>query len=298
MVGEHERGERAEPLPALHLVVYVVLHRRAAGVAEDGPVAERPRPGLAATLVHRHDAAALEQVDHRPRQVVGLVGDQTVGQVPHRLLDLLRSQIRPEVVVDPPEIAGQPEALHQPVERAPDGGAAVMGARWDEHVTERRLAQQPPVRGAVEATAAGEHEVVETGLLIQPCHELHERVLPDLLPGGGEVGAGLEGDRVAGPSVGVAVGEQLHPLVGDEDLVAAHLDRRQPEGVGVAEGREAHDLALVALTLGPQHLRQQRVEAAQPDRALPVAVPQLLGEALDPAAPLAPVEGADLEQVG
>ena len=173
-----------------------------------------------------------------------------------------------------------------------------MRARRDEDPAERRLAQDRAVRRAVEAAAAGEDEVVEAGLLVQPADELHQRVLPDLLPGGGQVGARLEARGVTGPPEGLAVGEDLEPLLGDEDLVTADVERREPHRRRVAERCEAHDLALVALALRPEHLRQQRVEAAEAGGAVPVAVPELLGEALDPAAAFTAVERADLEEVG
>ncbi len=172
-----------------------------------------------------------------------------------------------------------------------------MRARRDEDPAEVRRPDDLPVRGAVEPAPAGEDQVLQAGPLVQPGDELQQRVLPHLLPRSGEVRARLEARRVAGPAVGLAVGEDLDPLLGDEDLVPADLQCRQPHRRRVAERRQAHDLALVALPLGPQHLRQQGVEAAEADRALPVAVPQLLGEALDPPAALAPVEGAHLEEL-
>jgi len=137
VVGEHQRSQRPEPLPALHFEVDEVLHVRPARVGEDAAVAQRPRSGLAAALVQADHPAVGEQVDDRARQVVGLLGDEVVRQRGDRGRHLVLGRLGAEEVVGPAEVAAHTEPVHQAVEGAADGRAAVVRARRDEHVRER-----------------------------------------------------------------------------------------------------------------------------------------------------------------
>src|SRR5690606_8183259 len=184
--------------------------------------------------------------------------------------------------------------------------------RRDEDALERRRAEQPIVRAAVQARAAGEAEVARTGPRVQPAGDLEERLLERALARGGEVRGVLEAAAAIGaafradPAFGAAIpealtiAEDLAPRVGDRDRRAVDVERRQAERIRIAVRGETHDFSLVALAR-ENRLRQQEVKHAEPDEAPIVGIPQLLAEATDraagAAAALGRVERRDLAPV-
>lgn len=85
-------------------------------------------------------------------------------------------------------------------------------------------------------------------------------------------------------------------MPGDGDLVAVHLQRRQPERVRVPVRGQAHHLALVALA-GKHRLRQQEIEHAQAHGRRALALVELLAQALEAAPTVHAVEGRHLAPV-
>jgi hypothetical protein len=86
---------------------------------------------------------------------------------------------------------------------------------------------------------------------VHPVDQLQQRLLERELAGGSEVRAvGEVAAAVGEQPVAVPLGEGRQPGVRDVHLVAADVELRQAERGRVAERRQAHHLALVALPDG------------------------------------------------
>ncbi len=294
-------------------------------------MAQRPRARLAAPLVQPDHPAALQQRHECRRQVLWPLDVQVGGQTADSGLDLALVPVGAEEVVRPAEPGPYPEAGGQPVQGATHGGAAGVRGGRDEQLAERGLADQPSVGRAAQRRTTGEGQRVQAGLGVQPGDDLEQRPLEGPPSGGGQIRgppelltarlvpegvctaglpttwlgtAGLATARLGSPELPAArllpesarVTEQLRPGGRDVHLVAAYVQVGQTQRVRVAVRGQLHHLGPVALAPRPRHLGQQRVEAAEPGGPGPVAVPELLGQALDPPA-RAPVVGGDLQQV-
>ena len=203
-----------------------------------------------------------------------------------RRLRLGVAELRAGVRVLHHEAARLAELLVPDVVRGADGDPGVAGRRLHVDALELGLGTDAPVRDGVQRDAAGEAEVLRAGAPVRGAHEVEVRLLEHRLERRGDVLVVLRqlAARLArGPE------RLLHP-VGEEPadrrrlLVPRHVDaflvvhevvelelepvavelhelaHLREEALGVAVGREAHHLALVAVLREAEPLRDGRVE--------------------------------------
>src|SRR5690606_27556353 len=139
--------------------------------------------------------------------------DDEIVRASERGLDLRRAGLGSEEVVRPAKRALPAAQRGQAVDRAAERRAGIARRRRDEDALERRRAEQPIVRAAVQARAAGEAEVARTGPRVQPAGDLEERLLERALARGSEVRGVLEAAAAIGaafradPAFGAAIPE-------------------------------------------------------------------------------------------
>src|SRR5690606_5356479 len=137
---------------------------------------ERPRAELAASLVKGDDLGRAEEIDHPRAKVDRLLDDEIVGAAERRL-DVRLPRLGTQEVVLPPVLAVRAVQGRQTVDRAAERRAGIARRGRNEHAAKRRVAQQPVVRAAVEAGAAGEADILRPGARVKPARDVEQRFL-------------------------------------------------------------------------------------------------------------------------
>ena len=285
---QHARRERSESLAELDLQVHLGLHARAPGVAKNAARAERARTELHAAVEPSDHLLLRQKFGHAPQQTRSIEPLIPSSLALEKRLDLLGGELGPEVGPLHCVLAGRhgpgPLLVAVPDElRDTQRPARVAGGRLDPEPLERPLAQDAPIRHAIQRHPAREAEILHSGIAVQRARHAQHDLLAHHLHRAREIHLALrqlrlrDARRPAEQLVERAVRHRQAReivevlLVERERAVLAHRDQVPVDRLhvlGLAVGRQTHHLVLARVHLEARVVRERGVQ--QPERIGPV----------------------------